>query len=162
MPILKSSMRSKTKHLTHGAMIAVLYVILTYISMAMGMDKGIIQCRLSEILTVLPVFFPSAVPGLFVGCILANTLTGCAFWDIVFGSLATLSAAFVTSKLKKAPYLAALPPIIINTAVIPLVLAYIYKVQPALPLIALSVFAAEVVSAGILGTLLILTIRKVS
>ncbi len=153
-------MRKNTRYIAEGAMIAALYVILTYISMMLGLDKGAVQCRLSEALTVLPFLFPSAVPGLFIGCILSNLLTGCAVWDIVLGSLATLVAAMVTRRIKKYPYLAALPAIVANTVVIPPVLAYVYHVETALPIIALTVFAGEIISCGILGTLLLYTVKK--
>ena len=153
-------MRKSTRYIAEGAMIAALYVILTYITFAMGLDKGAVQCRLSEALTVLPVFFPSAIPGLFIGCLVSNILTGCAIWDILFGSLATLVAAIVTSRLKRFPYLAAVPPIIANTAVIPPILATVYGVETALPIIFLTVFAGEVISCGGLGTLVVHTIKK--
>lgn len=154
-------MRRNTRYIAEGAMIAALYVILTYISMGMGLDKGVIQCRLSEALTVLPVLSGAAVPGLFIGCIISNLLTGCALWDVVLGSLATLIAAIVTTKLKKLPYLAPIPAIIANTIVVPPVLAYVYNVETALPLIALTVFIGEVISCGIFGTVLLYTVKRI-
>ncbi len=155
-------MRNRTKYITEGAIIAALYVILTYISMVFGIDKGFIQCRLSEALAVLPCIMPSAVPGLFVGCIISNLLTGCAIWDVIFGSLATLAAALVTSRLTRLPYLSSLPSIIANTASIPLILVYVYGIGAALPAVMLSVFVGELISSGILGTLLLIYIKKKS
>ena len=76
------------KDLTTAGLIAALYVLLTYLVNLLGLASGVIQIRISEALTILPVFTWAAVPGLFVGCLLANLLTGCALWDIVFGSLA--------------------------------------------------------------------------
>lgn len=151
---------SKIRFVSEGAMIAALYVILTYISMAMGLDKGAVQCRLSEALCVLPVFFPSAVPGLFVGCIISNILTGCAVWDIIFGSLATLIAAIITSKLRRFIYLSPLPAIVMNTLIIPPVISIVYQSEMALPLIFLTVFLGEAVSCGGFGTLLLIAIKK--
>lgn len=87
--------------LTQGAMIAALYVVLTFIANLAGLASGVIQVRLSEALTILPVFTAAAVPGLAVGCVLANLLTGCAIWDVVFGSLATLIGAVGTRLLHK-------------------------------------------------------------
>ena len=87
--------------LTQGAMIAALYVVLTFIANLAGLASGVIQVRLSEALTILPVFTAAAVPGLAVGCVLANLLTGCAIWDVVFGSLATLIGAVGTRLLRK-------------------------------------------------------------
>ena len=150
----------KTRFIAEGALIAALYVILTYVAMMLGLDKGAIQCRLSEALVVLPVFFPSAVPGLFIGCLISNLLTGCALWDVVLGSLATLIAAIFTSKLKNLPYLAPIPAIIANTVVVPPVLAYVYLVETALPMIAFTVFIGEVISCGVFGTILVYTLKK--
>ena len=141
-------------------MIAALYVILTYVAMLFGLDKMAVQLRFSEALTVLPLFTPAAIPGLFAGCLIANILTGCAIVDVILGSLATLIAAIVTRKLQKIPYLASIPPIIANTLIVPPVLAYVYHVETALPLIYLTVFLGELVSAGILGTLLITALKK--
>ena len=74
--------------LTQGALIAALYTALTYLINYFGLANGAIQVRISEALTILPVFTPAAIPGLFIGCLLSNLLTGAAIWDIVFGSLA--------------------------------------------------------------------------
>ena len=151
---------TKIRFITEGAMIAALYVILTYVAMALGLDKMALQLRFSEALTVLPIFTPAAVPGLFIGCLVANILTGCTIVDIICGSLATLAAAIVTRRLKALPYLAAVPAIVANTLVVPPVLAFAYKVEMALPLIYLTVFLGELLSAGILGTILSYTIKK--
>lgn len=152
--------RTKSRFIAEGAVIAALYVILTYVSMALGLDKMAVQLRFSEALTVLPLFTPAAVPGLFIGCLTANLLTGCALPDIIFGSLATLIAAAVTSKMKKTPFLAPLPAIVANTVVVPPIVAFVYHVEMALPLIYLTVFLGEVLSAGVLGTLLQNTLKK--
>ena len=94
-------MRNKNvTYLTHGAMIAALYVVLTYLANMLGLASGAIQVRLSEALTIMPYFTPAAIPGLFAGCLLSNILTGCCLIDIVFGSLATLVAAFVSYGLR--------------------------------------------------------------
>ena len=152
--------RTKSRFIAEGAVIAALYVILTYLSMALGLDKMAVQLRFSEALAVLPVFTPAAIPGLFIGCLTANILTGCALPDIIFGSLATLAAGIATRKLRRFPTLATLPPIAANTLVIPPVVAYVYRVETALPLIYLTVFLGEALSAGVLGTLLQNTLKK--
>lgn len=95
--------RNKTLQLANAGMIAALYVVLTWIANLLGLASGAIQVRLSEALTILPVFSVAAVPGLTVGCVLANLLTGCAAWDVVFGSLATLIGAVGTRLLKDKP-----------------------------------------------------------
>ena len=82
--------------MAQAAMIAALYIVLTFIANAFGLANYAVQVRFSEALTVLPYFTPAAIPGLFIGCLLSNILTGCALPDIVFGSLATLLGALGT------------------------------------------------------------------
>ena len=83
-------MNKRVKFICHAALIAAIYVLLTYLAAAMGLSSGVIQVRFSEALCILPYFTAAAIPGVTLGCLLANILTGCAFWDIVFGTLATL------------------------------------------------------------------------
>lgn len=85
-----------TKTLTQAALIAALYCALTLISQAFGLASGAIQIRISEALTIMPLFTWSAVPGLAIGCLISNVLTGCALWDVILGSLATLAGAIGT------------------------------------------------------------------
>ena len=155
--------------LAMGGMIAALYVVLTYAANAFGLASGAIQVRLSECLTILPVLTTAAIPGLFVGCILANLLTGCAALDVVFGSIATLLGALGTFALRKKPSLAWIPPVISNMVIVPLVLIYVYHVPDVsltipftntvlsgsgfLPLM-VTVGIGEVISCGILGMIL--------
>lgn len=147
--------------LTQGAMIAALYVVLTFIANLAGLASGVIQVRLSEALTILPVLTAAAVPGLAVGCVLANLLTGCAIWDVVFGSLATLIGAVGTRLLrKKSPVLAVLPPILANVIIVPLVLQRVYGVEDAYWYLAMTVGAGEIISCGILGLLLYSSLKK--
>lgn len=147
--------------LTQGAMIAALYVVLTFIANLAGLASGVIQVRLSEALTILPVLTAAAVPGLAVGCVLANLLTGCAIWDVVFGSLATLIGAVGTRLLrKKSPVLAVLPPILSNIIIVPLVLQRVYGVEDAYWYLAMTVGAGEIISCGILGLLLYSSLKK--
>ena len=89
-------MRKETQDLTVAALIAAIYAVLTLVSNAFGLASGAVQLRLSEALTILPAFTWAAVPGLTVGCIIANLITGCALWDIVFGSIATFIGAVGT------------------------------------------------------------------
>lgn len=140
-------------------MIAALYVVLTLASHGLGLANGQIQIRLSEALTVLPVFTSAAIPGLFVGCLLSNIVTGAALPDIILGSLATLIGAFGTKFLKSNKYLAVLPPIAANTVIIPLLLYYVYGIVP-LWLSFITVFAGELISAGVLGIILHNSLNK--
>ena len=152
--------KSKVGSLTLGGAVAAVYVLLTLLASALGLASGTIQLRLSEALCVLPVFFPAAVPGLFVGCLLSNLLTGCVVWDVVFGSLATLLGAVGTRLLRKRRFLCVLPPILANTVIVPFVLAYAYNVPDGIPFLMLTVGIGEVLSCGVLGTALLLVLRR--
>ena len=147
--------------LTQAAMIAALYVVLTFIANAFGLANYSVQVRFSEALTILPFFTPAAIPGLFIGCLISNILTGCAIPDIIFGSLATLIAAFGTWKVRGIGnvFLSPLPPILANTIIVPFVLRYAYGIRP-LWLSFLTVGAGEIISCGILGLLLAFTLNK--
>ncbi len=145
--------------LVRAAMIAALYVVLTFIANAMGIASQVIQIRFSEALTILPYFTPAAIPGLFIGCLLANILTGCAVPDIVFGSLATLIGAFFTYKLRKNKWLAPVPPILSNVMIVPFVLLYAYGVRP-LWFSFITIAVGEAISCGLLGMLLLFTLNK--
>ena len=150
----------KTHALTTGAMIAALYVVFTYLAEMLGLSRMAIQLRFSEALTVLPIFTPAAVPGLFAGCLLANLLTGAALWDVLFGSLATLIGAFGTRMLRQYPVSAVCAPILSNTVIIPFVLRYAYGTTEALPYLFATVFAGELLSCGVLGLLLYRLLKR--
>lgn len=154
-------MREKIRFVAQSAMIAALYVILTYLANLLGIASGVIQVRFSEALTILPYFTAAAIPGLYIGCLLANFLTGAAFWDIIFGSLATLIGAMFTYVLrKKDEKLAPIPPILSNTIIIPPILKIVYGVPDAMPFLYLTVFIGEVISCGILGLIFLYAIQK--
>ena len=143
-----------TLFLVQAAMIGAIYVVLT-VAFA-PISFGEVQIRFSEALTLLPFFTPAAVPGLFVGCLLANILGGAILPDIIFGSLATLIGAVGTYLLrKKSKYLAPIPPITANMIIVPFVLYYGYGVNLPIPLMMLTVGAGEVISAGIIGLILL-------
>lgn len=145
-------MKSKALFITQAAVIAAIYVVLTYLAQLFGLASGTIQVRLSEMLTVLPFFTPAAIPGLFIGCVLSNILTGCVIWDVIFGSLATLIGAVGTYLLrKKSPYLAPVPPIVANTLIVPFVLTYAYGAEDGILFLMLTVGIGEILSCGVLG-----------
>lgn len=152
--------RKKIINVAIAAIIAALYVVLTYIASAMGLASFAVQVRFSEALTILPIFTTAAIPGLFAGCVLANILTGCAMWDIVFGSIATLIGALGTYFLRKHKILATLPPIIANTIIVPFVLLNVYNLEGTYWFFALTVCLGEIISCGILGTLLRKSLEK--
>ncbi len=116
------------RDLAQGAIIAAIYALLT-IFLA-PISSGLVQCRVAEAMSVLPYFTFSAVPGLFIGCLLANLLTGAPIYDVLFGSLATLIAAYLTYALRtKVPkYLAPMPSVVVNALVVGWLLTYVYQV----------------------------------
>ena len=144
----------QTREIAFGGMIAALYVVLTFVAQAFGLASGAIQVRFSEALCLLPCLTPAAVPGLTVGCVLANLLTGCAPWDVVFGSLATLIGAIGTRMMRNKPMLSWIPPVLSNTIIVPIVLMKVYGVDTAWPLLTFQIFAGEMISVCILGLLL--------
>ena len=153
-------------YLTQAAMIAALYVVLTMIANALGIASGNIQVRF-----VLPFLTPAAVPGLFIGCLIANLVTGAMLPDIIFGSLATLIGAIGTWMLGKAAlgkdekqkklftWLSPLPPILANAVIIPPVLKYAYGILP-MWFSVITVTAGEIISCGIFGLILLAALKK--
>lgn len=147
-------MNKKILLMTQAAMIAALYVVLTYIANLFGLASGVIQVRISEALCILPIFTPAAIPGLFLGCLISNIVTGCVIWDIIFGSLATLIGALGTYFLRKTKFLCTLPPVIANAIIVPLVLKYAYGIGDGYLYLMATVLAGEVISVIVLGLLL--------
>ena len=151
----------KINYITRSAAIAALYVALTLVANMFGLASGVIQVRISEALTILPYFTPCAIPGLFIGCIFANLFTSAAMFDVIFGSLATLMGVLGTYALRrKSKYLAPIPPIVANIAVVPLVLINVYGITDAWWYLALTVGAGEVISCGILGIALMKALER--
>ena len=98
------------RFLAQAGLIAAIYTALCLVLHPISFGFGGVELRVSEALTLLPALMPSAVPGLLIGCLLANLMGGATLLDIVFGSLTTLAAAILTRKLRNKPLLAALPP----------------------------------------------------
>ncbi len=151
--------------IAQAAIIAALYVVLTYLASLMGIANGVIQVRFSEMMCILPIFTPAAVPGLFVGCIISNTIAGGVWADIIFGSIATLIGALGTRALRKVtvksvPVLSFLPPIAANAIIVPFILAYAYGVEDAIWFMVLTVGAGELISVDIFGAVLYVVIRR--
>ncbi|MCC8167995.1 MAG: QueT transporter family protein [Clostridiales bacterium] len=162
-------MRNKTvRWITQGAVIAAIYVVLTVFISAFNLASGSIQIRISEALCILPYFTPAAVPGLWLGCFLANLVTGASIFDVVFGSLATLIGALGTYALRKHKVLCTLPPVLSNAVIVPLVLIYAYGI-PAVELGGVNITylfnfvtvgIGEVVSVCVLGSILLRVLEK--
>ena len=151
---------SKTLFIAQAAVIAALYVVLTLLANSLGLANHAIQLRFSEALTILPFFTPAAIPGLFLGCVISNLLTGAIIWDVLFGSLATLLGAVGTYLLRRCKWLAPLPPIAANTIIVPLVLYFAYRIPGSIPFFMLTVGIGEILSCGVLGMLLLFILQK--
>ena len=137
--------------ITESAAIAAVYIVLTVVFAPISF--GPMQLRIAEILTILPMFTPSAVPGLFIGCIFANLFGGAVALDIVFGSIATLLGAAGGWFLRKKRWLVPLPAIAANTVIVPFVLRYGYGIDTPLLLLALYVCIGEILGCYVLGEL---------
>lgn len=149
----------KVLFLVQAAMIAAIYVVLTV--MFAPFSFGEVQVRIAEALTILPVFTPAAIPGLFIGCLIGNIFGGSILPDIIFGSLATLIGACFTYLLRKqSKYLAPLPPILANTVIVPFVLRYAYGINLPILFMMLTVGIGEVISCGVLGMIVYAALEK--
>ena len=109
---------------------------------------------------MLPFFTPAAIPGLTVGCLISNLLTGCLWQDVIFGTLATLLGAIGAYVLRRFPYLVPLPTVIANTLIVPAVLVWAYHVEDGYAFLTLTVGIGEIISAYVLGILLLVALRK--
>lgn len=152
----------KVSMITQGAIIAALYVVLTMLANSMGLANYAIQVRFSEALCVLPFFTMAAIPGLTVGCLISNILTGAMVWDVLFGSLATLLGAIGTYLLRKNKVVMMIPPVVANALIVPFVLRYGYgitwmfhDVEWSIPYFAFTVGIGEIISVCGLGGVLL-------
>jgi uncharacterized membrane protein len=159
----------KVISIVQAAMIAAIYVVLTVLISTVNLASGAIQVRISEALTILPYFTASAIPGVTVGCFIANLVTGASIFDIIFGSLATLLGAIGTYLLRRHKFLCTLPPVISNMIIIPFVLRYAYGLSMeiggrdlAIPFYMITVGAGEVICCCVLGTILLNALVKVN
>ena len=155
--------RFSVRSLCISAVIAALYVVLT-LPFAI-ISYGAIQCRVSEALTILPVLLPEAIPGVVVGCLIANLFGSATVWDVVFGTLATLIAAIGTRVFRKVtvtkweiPWVSALCPVIANGIIVGLVLHF---TLPAPLFITMLEVAVGEVGALAIGIILLIALRKV-
>lgn len=160
--------KNKTLYLCQAAMIAALYVVLTWLSAVFGLASSAIQCRLGEALCILPLFLPAAVPGLGVGCFVANLLFSPAPPDLIFGTLATVLGAIGCRLIGRVWHsgglanliVGTLPNVLANTVIVPLVLRYAYGLEDALWLLAAQVGAGELIAGTVLGVLLALALPR--
>lgn len=158
---MKRKNQQRVRYLTVSAMIAALYVVMTLVCAMFGLSSGAIQLRISEALCALCFFTPAAIPGLSIGCLIANLITNANILDVVFGTLATFIGALGGYALRKHRYLVTLPTLAANVIIVPLVIVYGFGVTDvALPLVALTVAVGEFISASVLGTGLLLVLEK--
>ena len=156
----RRSYRAKLVYLCTSAIIAAMYVALTHLSNAFGLASGVIQCRISEALCVLPVFTAAAIPGLTIGCIIANITTMANVVDIIFGSLATLIGAVGARLLRRYKWLSPLPTILANTFILPFVLKYILHLEESVWFFFITIFIGELIAAGIVGLIFLFAFDK--
>ncbi len=106
-----------------AAMIAAAYAVLTLLAAIPGLAYLPVQFRFSEALTILPAYLPAAVPGLTVGCLVANLFSSYGPADMIFGTAATFLAALLSRflrrfRIKGIPFLSFLPPVIVNAVIV--------------------------------------------
>lgn len=151
------------RYLTTAAMIAAIYAVLCIL--LAPISYAAIQVRIAEALTILPAFTPAAIPGLTVGCLLANILGGCPMLDIIFGTLATLIGAVGTYLLRSRKTLIWMPPVVSNTILVSIFSIYIPfmgESDDSLWYIMLTVCIGELISVCILGYLLYFALKKIN
>ena len=158
-------MKSTTRSLTRAALIAAVYLLLTILFQPISF--GAVQFRVSEALTLMPVLTADAVPGLLVGCLLANLLGGGIWYDVALGTIATLLAAIATRRFRNQPLLAALMPVLFNGLIVGPVVYFAYVRAPGAAISYPVLFSSmgtvalgELVVCYILGLLLLKTLRR--
>lgn len=151
-------MNNKVLFIVQAAVIAAIYTVLTIL--IAPYSYGIMQFRVSEALTILPAIMPSAIPGLFVGCLVSNLIGGFGLVDIFFGSMATLIAAILSRKVRKYPYLVPLPPVIANAVIVGGYLKFLYFKEVPLLVSMGWVGLGQVLACYLLGYPLLMLLRK--
>ena len=149
----------KVLRITQGAVIAALYVVLTMVFAPISF--GPVQVRIAEALCILPMFTSAAIPGLFIGCLIANLIGGGIMLDVIFGSLATLIGAVIGYMLRSNRWLVPLPAVIANALIVPFVLKYGYGVvDVAIPVLMFQILLGEIAGCYVLGELLCTALLK--
>ncbi len=149
----------KVLRITQSAVIAALYVVLTLVFAPISF--GPVQVRIAEALCILPMVTPAAIPGLFIGCLIANLIGGGIMLDVIFGSLATLIGAVFGYMLRNNRWLVPLPAVIANALIVPFVLRYGYGVlDVAIPVLMFQILLGEIAGCYVLGELLGTALHK--
>lgn len=154
----KRDSKSTALFLSQGAIIAAMYVALTIIFAPISF--GAVQVRIAEALTILPLFTPAAVPGLFIGCLIANGLGGGILLDVIFGSIATLIGAILGYLLRFNRWLVPIPAIASNTVIVPFVLKYGYGIDIPIWMMMIYIAVGEIIGCYLLGELLASVVLK--
>ncbi len=150
----------KVLRITQGAVIAALYVVLTLVFAPIS--YGPVQVRIAEALCILPMFTPAAIPGLFLGCLIANFLGGGIMLDVIFGSIATLIGAVLGYLLRSNRWLVPVPAVVANALIVPFVLKYGYGVvDVAIPVLMLQILAGEIAGCYVLGEIFCSALLKI-
>ena len=150
--------RKRLAYITEASAIAALYTVIT---IAIGpLGSAAIQCRIPEAMCILAIFTPAAIPGMTIGCLISNIVTGCLWQDVLFGTLATLIGVIGARMLRHIWWLTPLPTVVSNTLIVPFVLAYAYHAEEGIPFLMLTVGIGEVISAYVLGIALYFALRK--
>ena len=131
MNSIENKPRFTTRSLVNAGLIGAIYVALTLIFQPISF--GAIQFRIAEVMTLMPIMTPYAVPGLFVGCLLANWLGGGIWFDVALGSIATLLAAICTRRFRARPAFAAIFPTLFNGLIVGPVVYFAYVRAPGDP-----------------------------
>ena len=155
------------RYLTKASLIAAIYLVLILIQAlpfpVANLTFGPVQLRLAEGLTLLPFVEPAAIPGLFIGVLLANFVlapySGFGLVDIIGGSLVTLAAAYLTSKTKN-KYMAMVPPIVLNGLIVSIWVSYFTRIPYIYTVLGIS--AGEAVSVVIFGSIILYVYEKAS
>lgn len=150
-------MNTKVKKLTFSAMIAAIYFVCCFFEQEFA--SGAVQCRISEGFTLLPLFFPEAILGVTLGCLIFNATTG-IWWDMVFGTLATLIGCVITWLIGKKVrndwlriLLGGIPPVVLNALIVPVVLINGYGLSDAYWYLGATVGAGELIAVYAVGIL---------
>jgi len=159
-------MNITTKKLVRSGMIASLYTVLTLFTFPVS--GGFIQFRLSEALTLLPLFYLESIPALFVGCLVSNLIAGCAVYDIILGSLVTLISAIFTAiigKVIKKDFLritlGGIFPVLLNAFILPLIwFLATGLMEQAYMLQVLSLLISQSLSIYLFGTMLYFAMKR--
>ena len=157
--------RFSVRELTLTAAVAAIYVVLGYFGNIFSLNFGVVQCRIAEALTVLPFLNPLAAVGLFVGCVITNILSPYGPLDMIFGSLATLTAGLLTARCRN-KWLAPLPPVVLNAVIIGGMIAFqevglTAAFATAFAYHALTIGAGQVLACYMMGIPLLAVMQRV-